>query len=240
MGIGMLIGGVLAFVIAATKVVLPYDESFLGMTRDALPAINPRLLDFMAHDRMTLAGVMIATGVLYIGLSLFGIRRGLHWAKQAVLISAFTGFVILSFPRVRLSRSVSCICHRSVTSVAAVWRSCAARYVHANRASRDARQFCVANESLGTVTAHRSRIRIARGRRSDFSDRGNAGVRTCRSGVHANYRRHVIVSRSAGRSAGSARSRDARRECCWPPDGCFCCPRCGDFGVVRRGCGGLR
>ena len=40
MGIGMLIGGVLAFVIAATKVVLPYDESFLGMTRDALPAIN--------------------------------------------------------------------------------------------------------------------------------------------------------------------------------------------------------
>jgi len=93
MGIGMLIGGVLAFVIAATKVVLPYDESFLGMARDALPAINPRLLDFMAHDRMTLAGVMIATGVLYIGLSLFGIRRGLHWAKQAVLISAFTGFL---------------------------------------------------------------------------------------------------------------------------------------------------
>ena len=42
---------------------------------------------------MTLAGVMIATGVLYIGLSLFGIRRGLHWAKQAVLISAFTGFL---------------------------------------------------------------------------------------------------------------------------------------------------
>jgi len=93
MGLGMLIGGLLAFAIAATKVVLPYDEAFLGMTRDALPTINPRLLDFMAHDRITLAGVMIAVGVLYVGLSVFGIRSGLHWAKQTVLISAFTGFL---------------------------------------------------------------------------------------------------------------------------------------------------
>jgi hypothetical protein len=93
MGSGMLVGGVLAFVIAATKVVLPYDESFLGMTRDALPSINPRLLDFMAHDRISLAGVMIAIGLLYVGLSVFGIRSGLHWAKQTVLISAFTGFL---------------------------------------------------------------------------------------------------------------------------------------------------
>ena len=93
MGAGMLIGGVLAFVIAATKVVLPYDESFLGMPRAALPSINPHLLDFMAHDRITLAGVMIAIGLLYVGLSVSGIRSGLHWAKQTVLISAFTGFL---------------------------------------------------------------------------------------------------------------------------------------------------
>ena len=93
MGAGMLIGGVLAFVIAATKVVLPYDEAFLGMARDALPSINPRLLDFMAHDRITLAGVMTATGVLYVGLSVFGSRHGLHWARQSILISALTGFL---------------------------------------------------------------------------------------------------------------------------------------------------
>lgn len=93
MGVGMLIGGVLAFVIAATKVVLPYDESFLGKTRDELPSINPHLLDFMAHDRISLAGVMIAVGVLYVGLSVFGSRQGLHWARQTVLISAITGFL---------------------------------------------------------------------------------------------------------------------------------------------------
>ena len=93
MGVGMLIGGLLAFAIAVTRVVLPYDESFLGLTRDALPSINPRLLGFMAHDRTTLAGVMIAVGVLYVALSVFGVRRGLHWARQAVLVSAVTGFL---------------------------------------------------------------------------------------------------------------------------------------------------
>ena len=92
MGGGMLIGGLLALVIAATKVVLPYDESFLGVPLSALPSINPHLLDFMAHDRITLAGTMIAIGLLYIALSLFGSRDGVHWARQAVLISAFTGF----------------------------------------------------------------------------------------------------------------------------------------------------
>lgn len=92
MGAGMVVGGLMALIIAATKVVLPYDESFLGMTRDLLPAINPHLLDFMAHDRISLAGVMVAIGLLYLGLSTYGIRQGLHWARQAVLISAFTGF----------------------------------------------------------------------------------------------------------------------------------------------------
>ena len=93
MGTGMLIGGLLAFAIAATRVVLPYDESFLGMARDALPSINTRLLDFMAHDRISLAGVMIAVGVLYVVLSLFGVRQGLHWARQTIFFSAFTGFL---------------------------------------------------------------------------------------------------------------------------------------------------
>ena len=92
MGSGMVVGGLLALVIAATKVVLPYDEAFLGMSLPDLSAINPRLLAFMAHDRVTLAGVMLAIGLLYVGLSVFGMRRGLHWARQSVLISAFTGF----------------------------------------------------------------------------------------------------------------------------------------------------
>lgn len=93
MGAGMLFGSLLALGIALTRVVLPYDESFVGMHRDELAAVNPRLLDFMAHDRVSLAGTMVAIGVMYLGLSLFGIRRGLHWAQQSVFLSAVTGFL---------------------------------------------------------------------------------------------------------------------------------------------------
>jgi dihydroorotate dehydrogenase len=92
LGVSMFLGGLLALVIAATRVVLPYDEVFSGMTRDQLAHINDRLLAFMAHDRVSLAGSMISVGVLYLGLSQYGIRRGLHWAREAVLASAFAGF----------------------------------------------------------------------------------------------------------------------------------------------------
>jgi hypothetical protein len=92
LGAGMLIGSVLALIIAATRVVLPYDEHFVGMSRAQLEEVNPRLLYFLAHDRVSLAGTMLAIGVLYLGLSLFGVRRGLHWAQQSVFISAFAGF----------------------------------------------------------------------------------------------------------------------------------------------------
>src|SRR5262245_12919548 len=92
LGTAMLVGGVLAFAIAATRVVLPYDEALCGMSREQLAAINGRLLSFMAHDRVSLAGTMIAIGVFYLGLALYGIRRGLHWAWVTVLSSAFAGF----------------------------------------------------------------------------------------------------------------------------------------------------
>ncbi len=92
MAVGMLIGGVLAMVIATTRVVMPYDEAMSGLTRDEILAINSRLLHFMAHDRVTLAGTMLAVGILYLSLSIYGSRRGMHWAQRAMTVSAFAGF----------------------------------------------------------------------------------------------------------------------------------------------------
>ena len=92
LGFSMFVGGVIALVIAVTRVVLPYDEQFVGMTREALDRVNPHLLPFLTHDRVTLAGTMLAIGVMYCGLSWFGVRRGLHWAMVAVEASAFVGF----------------------------------------------------------------------------------------------------------------------------------------------------
>ncbi len=92
LGIAMIIGGVLAWSIAATSVVLFYDIQFLGMERAELIALNDRLLPFMSHDRITLAGTMLSIGILYVQLARYGLQRGLHWSKAALSISCFVGF----------------------------------------------------------------------------------------------------------------------------------------------------
>lgn len=93
LGVGMLVGGALAWLIAATTVVLPYDLAFVGMTREQLAAVNPRLLPYMAHNRITLAGTMLAIGVLYVQLAVHAVRFGAHWAHTTIGVSAATGFL---------------------------------------------------------------------------------------------------------------------------------------------------
>jgi dihydroorotate dehydrogenase len=90
--IGMLVGGILALIIATTRVVMPYDEAMAGLSRDEILKINENLLHFMAHDRVTLAGTMLAVGILYFALSVFGMRFGMHWAQRAIIVSASAGF----------------------------------------------------------------------------------------------------------------------------------------------------
>ena len=92
LGLAMLIGSVLALIIASHRVVLPYDEAFCGWSREQMRQFNPRLLSFLAHDRVTLAGTMVSIGLLYLSLSWHGARRGLHWARMCVLVSAGAGF----------------------------------------------------------------------------------------------------------------------------------------------------
>jgi dihydroorotate dehydrogenase len=93
MGVAMFLGGLLAVLIAATRVVLPYDESLARLTRAQMTALNPRLLPFMAHDRISLAGTMLSIGIFYAALGWFGIRRGAHWSHVTVIASAATGFL---------------------------------------------------------------------------------------------------------------------------------------------------
>jgi len=97
LGVAMLGGGVLAIILASTRVVLPYDESMAGMTRAHLAELNPKLLPFMAHDRASLAGTMLSIGIFYAALAWFGIRRGAHWAQVTVIASATVGFFSFFF-----------------------------------------------------------------------------------------------------------------------------------------------
>ncbi len=92
LGVALFGGGWLALLIALTRVILPYDEAFVGMNREQLCGVNDRLVDFMSHDRVTLAGTMIALGLCYSMLSIFGSRRGRHWAQVTIIASSFVGF----------------------------------------------------------------------------------------------------------------------------------------------------
>ena len=93
LGIAMLVGAVLATWVALTSVLLPYDEAFLGKSRQEIEAFNFRIVHFMTHDRITLAGTMTSIAVLYISLSIFAIRKGHHWAQRVVSFSAMAGFL---------------------------------------------------------------------------------------------------------------------------------------------------
>ncbi len=93
LGIGMIIGGILSWIIAATTVLLPYDLSFIDMTLDELHLTNHNLLHFMSHDRITLSGTMISIGIIYFMLAWHGLRLGLHWARTALLTSGIVGFL---------------------------------------------------------------------------------------------------------------------------------------------------
>jgi hypothetical protein len=97
LGVAMFSGGLLAILIASTRIVLPYDERMSGLTRAALEALNPHLLPFMAHDRVSLAGTMMSVGIFYMALAWNGIRRGAHWAHVTLIVSAMIGFFSFFF-----------------------------------------------------------------------------------------------------------------------------------------------
>ncbi|WP_342342299.1 hypothetical protein [Neobacillus novalis] len=92
-GLAITVAGFIALFFSMTAIILPYDESFLGIMRTDILDFNPAILYFMAHDRMTLSGTMISGGIIYMQLSRHGIRYGLHWARKAVNIAGMIGFL---------------------------------------------------------------------------------------------------------------------------------------------------
>ncbi|MDX3696366.1 hypothetical protein PV726_39905 [Streptomyces europaeiscabiei] len=96
-GLGMTGAGLGAAVITLGPVLLWYDRDYLGMTLHELHAANHHLVHFLQHDRITMAGTMVALGALYTGLAVGGIRRGWPWAREVYLLSGAIGFPTLFY-----------------------------------------------------------------------------------------------------------------------------------------------
>lgn len=97
LGLGMIAGGLGAAAVALGPVLLPYDSSYLRLDASTLGRVNPQLIHFLQHDRITLAGTMVALGILYASLSWWGIRVGRVWARDVVLGSGLVGFPTLFY-----------------------------------------------------------------------------------------------------------------------------------------------
>jgi hypothetical protein len=96
-GLGMTGAGLGAAAITLGPVLLWYDRDYLGMTLHELHAANHHLVHFLQHDRITMAGTMVAIGALYTGLAVGGIRRGWPWAREAYLLSGAIAFPTLFY-----------------------------------------------------------------------------------------------------------------------------------------------
>ena len=95
-GVGLICGGIGAAVITLGPVLLWYDQAFLGANVASLSRLSPHLIGFVRHDRITLAGSMVATGTLYVGFAL-GMRAGWDWARLGLLASGLVGFPTLAY-----------------------------------------------------------------------------------------------------------------------------------------------
>lgn len=91
LGIAMVCAGIGAAIIAIGPVLLGYDRDFLKVDRSGLGGINARLVPFLQHDRITMAGCMAAIGLNDIGLAM-GMRRGWRWAHANFTIAGAIGF----------------------------------------------------------------------------------------------------------------------------------------------------
>jgi MFS family permease len=88
--VGMMAAGLTIQTIGVTQVFVPQDLAFMGLTRDHLVDVNPRLIPLIAHDRAGFGGGLISCG-LALGFAIWCGRPGpALW--QTIAIAGATGF----------------------------------------------------------------------------------------------------------------------------------------------------
>lgn len=89
-GAGIALAGLVILYFGSTKVFVTEDLGFIGLTRDALDRINPRLVPLIAHDRAGFGGGLATVGVLLLICGWHAPpSRSFH---QAVLVAGTAGF----------------------------------------------------------------------------------------------------------------------------------------------------
>jgi hypothetical protein len=92
-GASLVLSGLFALFLAATRQLLPHDVAYLGAVASQVCGANDgRILHFMFHDRAAFGGAVVATGLLYCWLAEYPLRQGQAWAWWVLLLSGIIGF----------------------------------------------------------------------------------------------------------------------------------------------------
>jgi hypothetical protein len=87
---GMILAGATILVVGMTAVFVPQDLAFMGLDRDAVLAIHPRLIPLIAHDRAGFGGGLASAGIV-VGMCVYCGRPSVSlW--QALLLAGIAGF----------------------------------------------------------------------------------------------------------------------------------------------------
>jgi hypothetical protein len=73
-------------------VVVPEDLEFLQTTADALRRVRPRPVPLIAHDRARFGGMIVASGLGFLGIAPWGFRRGARWVWWTLLLAGLPGY----------------------------------------------------------------------------------------------------------------------------------------------------
>lgn len=89
-GAGMFAAGAVILFLGTTEVFVAEDLAFMGLTRDGLHAVNPRLVPLIAHDRAGFGGGLATTGLVLMFCAWYARpSRAFH---QALLLAGTAGF----------------------------------------------------------------------------------------------------------------------------------------------------
>lgn len=88
--VGIGVAGLTIMTVGMTTVFVPQDLEFMGMTREAIRAINPHLVPLIAHDRAGFGGALASFAVAMFGSVRSGRASKALW--QALAIAGTVGF----------------------------------------------------------------------------------------------------------------------------------------------------
>ena len=87
---GIVAAGLTIMTVGMTRVFVPQDLEFMGLTREAVAAVNPHLIPLIAHDRAGFGGALVSCGLaMFVSVLCARPSRAL-W--QALAMSGLAGF----------------------------------------------------------------------------------------------------------------------------------------------------